>query len=145
MWRGHIPANTQRRPSPSLIFWSSSSSVGSISSQPSGGGFLLRFTLGIASEEEGDRRGDGGLRTGARGKQEHKQLLELFLRRFPSAPHGDGGTGLCGDRERGEASPRGHRPAPGRALHTHPTPPPAPVTHFSSSAKGDEAARAPPR
>lgn len=34
---------------PSRIFWSSSSSVGSISSQPSGGGFLLRFTFGIAA------------------------------------------------------------------------------------------------
>lgn len=36
-------------PLPSRIFWSSSSSVGSISSQPSGGGFLLRFTFGIAA------------------------------------------------------------------------------------------------
>lgn len=32
---------------PSLIFWSSSSKVGSMSSQPSGGGFRLLFTLGI--------------------------------------------------------------------------------------------------
>ena len=32
---------------PSLIFWSNSSKVGSISSQPSGGGFLLRRTFGI--------------------------------------------------------------------------------------------------
>ena len=35
------------RVSPSLIFWSSSSSVGSISSHPSGGGLRLRFTFGI--------------------------------------------------------------------------------------------------
>ena len=32
---------------PSRIFWSNSSSVGSINSHPSGGGFLLRFTLGM--------------------------------------------------------------------------------------------------
>lgn len=34
--------------SPSLIFWSSSSNVGSISSQPSGGAFRLLLTLGIS-------------------------------------------------------------------------------------------------
>lgn len=52
LFRGPIPKNTH---SPSLIFWSSSSSVGSISSQPSGGGFLLLFTLGIASGARGPK------------------------------------------------------------------------------------------
>ena len=35
---------------PSLIFWSSSSSVGSISSHPSGGGFLLLLIFGIITQ-----------------------------------------------------------------------------------------------
>lgn len=43
IWRGNLP---------SRIFWSSSSSVGSISSHPSGGGFLLRRTLGISFREK---------------------------------------------------------------------------------------------
>lgn len=48
---GHSPPRQELPNSPSLIFWSNSSSVGSINSQPSGGAFRLLLTLGIFSQK----------------------------------------------------------------------------------------------
>lgn len=46
---------------PSLIFWSNSSKVGSMSSHPSGGGFLLRRTFGIFTERHRKTSREGKL------------------------------------------------------------------------------------